>query len=66
MIHPRQRLPLGLEAGDDAVGVEAAADQLQGDFAMDRRGLFGAIDDAHPAPPDFAVQLVVRAKRALD
>ena len=36
MIHHRQRLPLGLEAGDHLPGVHPQLDDLQRDLAADR------------------------------
>ena len=36
MVHHRQRLPLGLEAGDDLPRVHARLDDLQRDPAADR------------------------------
>ena len=50
--HPRERLSLRLESRHDAVGVEAAPDQLERHLAPDRRGLLGAVDHTHPAFAD--------------
>lgn len=47
MVHHRQRLPFGLEAGDDCLGVHSRLDQLQRHASADRFGLFGDVD--HPA-----------------
>ena len=58
MIHHRQRLPLGLEAGDHLLGVHARLDDLQRDPAADRLGLLGDIDDAHSPFADLLQQLV--------
>jgi hypothetical protein len=46
MVHHRQRLPLGLEAGDHLSRVHAGLDDLERHLAADRLGLFGHVDDA--------------------
>jgi hypothetical protein len=58
MVHQRQRLPLGLEAGDDLPAVHAGLDDLQGDLAADGLFLLGHVDDAHAALADLLEQLV--------
>ena len=58
MVHQRQRLPLGLEAGDDLAGVHARLDDLEGDLAADRLLLLGHVDDAHAALADLLDQPV--------
>ena len=58
VVHQRQRLPLGLEAGDDLRGVHAGLDDLQRHLAADRLGLLGHVDDAHAAFADLLQQLV--------
>ena len=58
MVHQGQRLPLGLEAGHDLLGVHAQLDDLQGHPAADRLLLLGHIDHAHAAFADFLQQLV--------
>ena len=58
MIHQRQHLPLGLEAGDDLTAVHARLDDLQGDFALDRRCLLGHEDGSHAAHAQLLQQLV--------
>ena len=63
MVHQRQRLPLGLEAGDDLAGVHARLDDLEGDLAPDGLGLLGHEDDAHAAFADL-LQELVRADHA--
>ena len=47
MVHQRQGLALGLEAGDDLPGIHAGLDDFQRHFALDRLGLFGHINCAH-------------------
>ncbi len=49
MVHHRQRLPLGLEAGHDLLGVHAVLDDLERDLASHRLGLLGEVDHAHAA-----------------
>ena len=66
MIHHRQRLPLGLETGDDALGVHAQLDDLEGDPAQDRLLLLGHIDHAAAAFADFLQQLVTVNAAARD
>ena len=57
MIHHRQRLPLGLEAGDDLLGVHAQLDDLERDAAADRFLLLGHVNDAAAAFADLLEQL---------
>ena len=58
VVHQRQRLPLGLEAGDDLAGVHARLDDLERDLAADGLLLLGHVDDAHAAFADLLEQLV--------
>ena len=58
MVHHRQGLPLGLEAGDDLAGVHSRLDDLQGDLAADRLPLLGHVDHAHPALANLLQELV--------
>jgi hypothetical protein len=53
VVHHRQRLPLGLEAGDDLAAVHAGLDDLEGDLALDRVRLLGHEHDAHAALADL-------------
>ncbi len=62
MIHHRQRLPLGLEAGDHLPRVHPRLDDLQRHPALDRLGLLGHVDDAH-APFANLLEQLVRADR---
>ena len=64
MVHHRQRLPLGLEAGDHLPRVHARLDDLQRDRPLDRLGLLGHEDDAHAAFADLLQQLVRADDRA--
>ena len=64
VVHQGQRLPLGLEAGDDLPGVHARLDQLDGDQALDRLGLLGHPDAAHAAFADLLDELVRADHRA--
>ena len=64
MVHHRQRLPLGLEAGDHLPAVHARLDDLQRDAAADRLLLLGHIDDAHAPFADLLQQLVRADLRA--
>ena len=58
VVHQRQRLPLGLKAGDHWLGVHARLDDLESDAAVDRLGLLGDKDDTHPTFADLLQQLV--------
>ena len=64
MVHHRQRLPLGLEAGNHLPAVHAWLDNLERHTAADRRLLIGHVDDAHPALADLLQQLVRADDRA--
>ena len=64
VVHQRQRLPLGLEAGDDLPGVHARLDDLQRDLAADGVLLLGHEDDAEAALADLLQQLVAADDRA--
>ena len=64
MVHHRQGLPLGLEAGDDLPRVHARLDDLQRDGPLDRLGLLGHEHDAHAAFADLLQQLVRADDRA--
>ena len=64
MVHQRQRLPLGLEAGDHLPRVHARLDDLERDRPLDRLGLLGHEDDAHAAFADLLQQLVRADDRA--
>ena len=58
MLHHRQRLPLGLEAGDDRLRVHAELDDLERDAAAHRLLLLGHVHDAAAALADLLQQLV--------
>ena len=58
MIHHRQRLPLGLEAGDHLPRVHARLDDLERHRPLNRLGLLGHEDDAHAAFADLLQELV--------
>jgi hypothetical protein len=58
MVHHRERLALGLEAGDDLPAVHAGLEDLEGDAALDRLALFGHPDFAEAAFADLLQQLV--------
>jgi len=47
MIHHRERLALGLEAGDDLFGIHAKLDDLESDPPLERLTLLGHVDDTH-------------------
>ena len=49
VIHLGEGPPLGLESRDDAVGVQAALDELERDLALDGLRLSGQVHDPHPA-----------------
>ena len=58
MVHEREGLALGLEAGDDLPGVHAELDDLEGDAATDGFLLFGHEDHATTAFADLLEELV--------
>ena len=58
VVHHRQRLALGLEAGDDLPGVHAGLDDLQRHLAAHGVRLFGDVDDAHAPLADQLPQRV--------
>ena len=58
MVHERQRLPLGLEAGDHLARVHAGLEHFEGDLAADGLGLFGHENDAESPLADLLQQLV--------
>jgi hypothetical protein len=58
MVHHRQRLTLGLESGDDLLGVHAEFDHLERHTSAHRLGLLSDIDHAAAALADFLQNLV--------
>ncbi len=58
MVHQGQRLPLGLESGNDALGVHAQLDDLERDPAANRFLLLGHIDHAAAAFANLLEQFV--------
>jgi hypothetical protein len=58
MVHEGQGLSLGLEPGDDALGVHAQLNDLEGNPAPDWFLLLGHIDDTTPAFADLLEELV--------
>ena len=64
VVHQRQRLPLGLEPGDDLLRVHARLDDLQRHLAAHGLGLLGHVDDAHAPFADLLQQLVRADDRA--
>ena len=58
VVHQRQGLPLGLEAGEDLAAVHAGLDDLQRHLAADRLFLLGHVDAAHAAFAEQFQQLV--------
>ncbi len=59
VVHERQRLPFGLEAGDHLFGVHAELDDLERDPAAHRLLLLGHIDHAATALADLLAELVM-------
>ncbi len=59
MVHQRQRLPLGLEAGDHFAGVHPQLDHLERHHPPDRLALLGPVDHAHAAFTDLAQDAVL-------
>ena len=64
MVHERQRLPLGLEAGDHLAAVHAGLDDFQRHLAADGMLLLGDEDQSHAALADLLHQLVGTDHRA--
>jgi hypothetical protein len=62
MVHEGERLPLGLEAGQDGARIHAGLDELDGDEAFDRLGLLGHPDAAHAAFADLLDELEAAAQ----
>ena len=58
MVHQRQGLALGLEPGDDLLGIHARLDDLERHPAADGLLLLGHVDDAHAPFADLLEQLV--------
>ena len=58
VVHERQSLPLGLEAGDHLGGIHARLDDLEGDPPAYGLFLLGHVDDAHAPFTDFLQQPV--------
>ena len=58
VVHERECLGLGLEAGDDLAGVHSGLDDLERDPAADGRLLLGHVDNAHSPFADFLQQFV--------
>ncbi len=54
----RQRLPLGLEAGDDLFRIHPQLDDLERDAAFYRALLLGHVDSAESTLADLLQQLV--------
>src|SRR5262249_49659682 len=53
MVHHRQRLPFGFEAGDHLAAVHTGLDDLESDFALPRLRLLGHEAGAHAASADL-------------
>jgi hypothetical protein len=66
MVHQREGLALGLEAGDHLPGVHPQLDDLEGDLAADRLPLFGQPDRAAAAFAQGLQQFVAANHRAED
>jgi hypothetical protein len=64
MIHEGQRVPLGLEPGQDLRTVHARLDNLEGDLAANRLELLGHVDNAHAPLADLLEELVRADVRA--
>ena len=53
MIHHRQGLALGFEAGDDLGAIHSRLDDLERNLAANRLLLLGDVNDAHAAFADL-------------
>ena len=58
MVHHRQGLAFGLEAGDDLAGVHARLHHLDSDQTPHGALLLGHVDQAHAPFADLLVELV--------
>ena len=58
MVHHGQGLPLGLEAGQDLLGIHPGLDHLEGHHAADRLDLLGHPNQSEAAFPDLLAQRV--------
>ena len=58
MVHQRQGLAFRLEPGQDGPRVHPRLDQLERHHPLDRPGLLGEVDAAHPAFADLLADLV--------
>ena len=64
VVHQREGLPFGLEAGDHLSRVHPGLDDLEGDLALHRPFLLGQEDDAEAAFTDLLHQFVRTNLRA--
>jgi hypothetical protein len=53
MLHQRQRLPLGFEAGDNVLGVHANLEHFESHTSTERLLLLRQVHGAKPSLPDF-------------
>jgi len=58
VIHERQRLSFGFEAGDDLAGIHPQLDDLESHFAADGLLLLGRVDHRHAPFADLLQELV--------
>ena len=58
MVHQCERLTLGLESGDNLLGVHSELDDFQGDASSNGLALLGHVDDTEAAFTDLFQQLV--------
>ena len=58
MLHQRQRLLFGFEAGDDPLGVHARLDDFEGYLPSDGLLLLGQVHDPHAAFAQHRQQLI--------
>ena len=65
MIHEGQRLPLGVETGEDLPGIHAGLDDFQSDFPAKRLFLLGHINDPHSSLAENFLEFV-RADHCAD
>ncbi len=66
MVHQRQRLAFGLEAGEDGFGIHASLDQFESDRASDRLSLLGKVDRSHAPFADFLAKLVAAGDHGIE
>ncbi len=66
VVHQGERLALGLEPGQDSLGVHSGLDQLEGNQSLDGVALLGHPDGAHAAFADRLEELIAAGNDRAD